>query len=247
VANENNDNNKKNQSAVKSKSFTIRLFQGIFKLFIFLILALVISVFIEWIGITFFWPEQGAMHSEMMMHEELKYLNDDFKNLLFGITPTNFAFNIASGIDYYLFEWTHIRNIIEWTINVPNEASEIRIFFASGIYILWEYIAAAINITQVFGIRLAIAILSTPAFILLGLAAFIDGLVQRELRRYGGDVERASVYHHVKRWMRPSIIGAWFIYLGMPISLHPNFIFLPAAFMFGLAVYLTSSMYKKYM
>ncbi len=244
----NDDANSKNKSnaTVKSKSLTVRIILSIFKIFVFLVIALIVSIFIEWIGIVFFWPEQGAMHSEMMLRMELGYLNKNFKNFVFGVTPTDFAFQISSGIHYYIFEWTRIKDVLEWLLNTPDDAGSLRLTIASVVYILWDYITAAINTTQVFGVRLAVAILSTPAFVLLGLAAFIDGLVQRELRRFGGDVEHASLYHYVKRWVRPSIIGAWFIYLGMPISLHPNFIFIPASFMFGFAIYLTSSMYKKY-
>jgi integrating conjugative element membrane protein (TIGR03747 family) len=85
-----------------------------------------------------------------------------------------------------------------------------------------------------------------PAFLLIGVAALIDGLVQRELRIYGGGIERASIYHHAKPWIRPAIVSTWFLYLSIPFSIHPNLIFVPAMLLFGGAVFLTSALYKKH-
>ena len=42
------------------------------------------------------------------------------------------------------------------------------------------------QVTQVFSVRLAIFSLATPVFLLFSLLALIDGLVRRNLRRWGG-------------------------------------------------------------
>lgn len=186
------------------------------------------------------------MHSYNMITTELAYLNDDFKQGFLGLAPVDFARWSASRLDYYLFEWTHFRNFIAWGVNPAPDAGNFRFAIATIIAINIEYISALINVTQVFGIRLAVAVLTMPIFILFGIAALIDGLVYRELRRYGGANESSFIYHKVKPWIKPAFITTWFIYLGAPFSIHPNFVFIPAAAIFSLAIFYTAGMFKKY-
>jgi integrating conjugative element membrane protein (TIGR03747 family) len=157
----------------------------------------------------------------------------------------SFAIASAESIDYWLFEWTQIRNILAWLMSPPDNAGRFRLFAARIVQVTEDYIIAAITITQLFGVRLAIALLSMPAFLLIGLAALIDGLAHRDIRRYTGAIESSFIYHKVKPWIKPAFIGAWFIYLGVPFAMHPNMIFIPASVLFGLTIFVTSAMFKK--
>ena len=49
-----------------------------------------------------------------------------------------------------------------------------------------EYVLAMMQVTQVFSVRLAILTLAMPIYLLFSLVALVDGLVQRDLRRWGG-------------------------------------------------------------
>ena len=55
------------------------------------------------------------------------------------------------------------------------------------------------QVTQVFSVRLAILMLATPVFLLFSLVALVDGLVRRDLRRWGGGRESSFVYHYAKK------------------------------------------------
>jgi integrating conjugative element membrane protein (TIGR03747 family) len=79
------------------------------------------------------------------------------------------------------------------------------------------------------------------------VVALVDGLVQRDLRRWGGGRESAFIYHHVKKLLFPSLLLAWIVYLGLPFSLHPNFVILPFAGLFAFAVTVTAGTFKKYL
>lgn len=223
-----------------------RVLGGLTGFMFMLFLAWLFSVVVEWIGMVFFWSEEGAMHSYDMITTELAYLSDDFKKGFLGLAPVDFARWSASRLDYYLFEWTHFRNFIAWGINPASDAGNFHFSIAKMITVSAEYISALINVTQVFGIRLAVAILTTPIFILFGIAALVDGLVHRELRRYGGANESSFIYHKVKPWIKPAFITTWFVYLGAPFSIHPNWIFIPAAVVFSLAIFFTAAMFKKF-
>jgi integrating conjugative element membrane protein (TIGR03747 family) len=96
-------------------------------------------------------------------------------------------------------------------------------------------------------VRLAILCLATPLFILLSLVGLVDGLVQRDLRRWGGGRESSYVYHYAKRSVWRFVLAAWVSYLALPVSLHPIFIVLPFAILFAMSISLTASRFKKYL
>ncbi len=98
-----------------------------------------------------------------------------------------------------------------------------------------------------FAVRLAVLTLATPVFGLFTLVALVDGLVRRDLRRWGGGRESSFVYHYAKKAATPLIIMAWVLYLALPFSLHPSWIILPFALAFALAVTITASTFKKYL
>ena len=64
------------------------------------------------------------------------------------------------------------------------------------------------TVTQVFAVRMAVLTLAMPVFLLFGLVGVTDGLVQRDLRRWGGGRESSFVYHHAKRFIMPAVLGA---------------------------------------
>ncbi len=241
------ENNNRGTQVRRRRSMTFDMIGGFLDFLFLLLLAWAFSIIAEWIGMFFFWPEQGAMHSAQMLVTELGYLNRDFTRGVGSLTPEEMAIWLSSSLYFWVFEWTHIVDLIAWAITPPADAGAFRLGLATVTGTVNEYLSAMINVSQVFGVRLAVALLATPIFILVGVAALTDGLVERELRRFGGGNESAFVYHKVKPWLRPAVVGAWFIYLGLPVSVHPNMIFVPAALMYGIAVYLTASYFKKYL
>ncbi len=95
--------------------------------------------------------------------------------------------------------------------------------------------------------RLTILTLAMPVFLLFSLVALVDGLVQRDLRRWGGGWESSFVYHYANKAALPLVVITWVIYLALPFSLHPTFFVLPFAAMFALSVAMTASTFKKYL
>ena len=109
-----------------------------------------------------------------------------------------------------------------------------------------EFVIAMMQITQVFSVRLAILALAMPVFLLFSLVALVDGLVQRDLRRWSGGRESSYVYHYAKRAALPLVVLTWVIYLSLPFSVHPSLVVLPFAILFALTMAITASMFKKY-
>ena len=216
------------------------------KILFALLMALFFSIVVEWIGMTFFWDEPGSEHAKKMLEVEIEYLNDDFRKSIVTSSPAQFARDMADTSYYYLFEWTGLIRFFQWAANASPQ-TRLHQYAHDIATSLWEYILAMIAVTQVFAVRLSILILATPVILLALIAGFTDGLVQRDLRRWGGGRESSFLYHHAKKVILPAIFSAWVIYLAIPFSVHPSLIIVPFTLMAGIAMAVTTSTFKKYL
>ncbi len=215
------------------------------KVIFLLMLSLFFSIMIEWIGMTFIWDEPGSEHAQAMLNTEVEYLDQDFRRSLITSSPARFAKELADSSYYYLFEWTGLVQFFQWAASEPT--SELHGYAHLIATTLWDYILAMIVVTQVFAVRLAILILATPVFVLALVAGLTDGLVQRDLRRWGGGRESAFLYHHAKKVIVPALISAWVVYLSMPFSIHPSLIIVPFTLLAAIAVAVSAATFKKYL
>jgi len=213
-----------------------------------LLLSLVFSVIVEWAGMVLWWPEEGLDHSRKMLAAELGYLDADFRRSVVTSDPARFARTVADNTYYALFEFTRFVDALDWLSQPPAPGEEgLRPKLHSLYRPIADFVVAAMQVTQVFSVRLAILTLATPVFVLFTLVALVDGFVQRDLRRWGGGRESSFVYHWAKRSALPLLVLSWVIYLALPFSLHPTFVILPFATLFALSVAVTASSFKKYL
>lgn len=240
----------RDQRDVRGSNRGVRVLGRIMSALQWVCLALVISIIIEWIGISSIWAGQGANHSREILREELGYLNSDFKEWITGTPPAHIARQTANFAYRWVVVETGIETFIKWVTPARRygESPESRRMTFRRYYLfISDYVLAAIHITQLFAVRITIAALSMPAFIMLGAVGLVEGLVQRDLRRFGGGLESGFVYHEAKKFIAPAVAVAWVVYLALPVSLHPNWIFLPAALSFALAIMITAATFKKFL
>ena len=213
-----------------------------------LLLSLVFSILVEWIGMLFWWPDEGLDHSRQMLANEIGYLDTDFRRSVVTSDPARFAKRVADGTYHVLFEVTGFVALIQWVSPPPAPQERgLRPKLHNLYYPIADFAIATLQVTQVFSLRLAILTLAMPVFVLFSLVALVDGLVQRDLRRWGGGRESSFVYHYVKKAAVPLLVMTWVIYLALPFSLHPTFVVLPFATVFALTVAVTASTFKKYL
>lgn len=222
-----------------------------------LILSLILSIIVEWIGITFLWPEEGHLHSKRVMLEEFGWFAAEFQQSLIYSYPVT----LAEQIIQFIHEWLFIKTGLQTWINQTPAVNGTHIKFDSldwqtikntdwlGVLFFYAraYIESTLYVIIIFIIRLMIIVLTSPLFLLAGAVGLIDGLVNRDLRRFGVGRESAFKYHHAKRAVGPVMFIAWVIYLSIPFSIHPNLILIPAALLFGLTISLTAANFKKYL
>lgn len=214
-------------------------------LFVWLALSLLISIIIEWIGMIWFWPEQGADHAQAVLANDQAYLSSQlYENSL--STKHAVAEKAKKSV-----AWVQKRT----TFNVKSPSIKARSNktmnsiseCGSEYYIKAEpYLEAASTVTQTFVIRLALIVFSIPVFLLAGLIGAVDGLVERDLRRWGGGRESSNVFNLAKRSVVPAFVGACVIYISLPFSIDPVIVLLPFALLLGLAVRISFERLKKY-
>ena len=228
--------------------FVARAVSAIGRAIRWLLLSLLFSIVIECVGIVFWWPDVGLGHSQQMLAQEIDYLDRDFRQSIVSANPGRLAKAMAVQAHHYLFEVSGVLKLIGW-LSRPPSAGETGIRLT--LHRLYEPIAifalATTHIVQVFSVRLVILTLATPVFLLFSLLGLVDGLVQRDLRRWGGGRESSYLYHYAKNSVWMFMLSAWVIYLALPMSLHPVFIVLPFSVLFAVSISVTASTFKKYL
>jgi integrating conjugative element membrane protein (TIGR03747 family) len=109
-----------------------------------------------------------------------------------------------------------------------------------------DYLEASTYVTQTFIIRLALILFSLPIFLVAALVGGVDGLVERDLRRWGGGRESSNVFNLARRSVVPSFVAACVVYISLPFSINPVIVILPFAFLLGIAVRIGFEWLKKY-
>lgn len=195
--------------------------------------ACVLAVTVEWIGLTFFWSEQGAARSAAVLRQDLAWLasraveDPDMASATAGL-----AAQIASGLYRGLVVWTGI----EALAGAAAGASAL----------LADYLQGALNAVRTLFVRLAITVTALPLFALFAWWGAMEGLVRRDLRRFGGDIERGMVYHWAKHVAGAVLIAPVVLYLAWPDSVNPAWIFLPFAAALGINIMAVSATFTKH-
>ena len=213
-----------------------------------LLLSLLISILIECVGMVYWWPESGLEHSRRMLDTEIGWLDRDFRQSLLSSEPARAARRAADRSHDLLFEGTGLIQLKDWLRrSAVDTASSAKHRFRRWYRPTADFITAAGQVVQLFVVRLTVLALATPVFLLFSLVGLVDGLVQRDLRRWGGGRESSYLYHYAKGSVWVFLIAAWVIYLAMPISINPAFVIVPFAILFGFSISITASTFKKYL
>lgn len=208
------------------------------RVFTTLLASLLFSLVVEWLGMAFFWPEQGAEHSHIMLNTELGWFAENVRQSILVNDPVGQLNILLSQIWQWLFVETRF---ISWLEQLRHKPAGHWIYFVT------PYIQATVYIVMTFVLRLFILLMTSPLFVLAALTGITDGLVRRDIRRFGCGYESGFIYHHAKRSVMPVFFLAWIIYLSLPFSVNPCIVLLPAALLFGISMSITVGSFKKYL
>lgn len=211
-----------------------------------LIGSLLFSILMEFAGLLLFWGDQGWRHSQAMLSNELGWLSEHFKSSLIIYQPTQ---TIRQWLDF-LNQWLLVNTgFVDFAEQARMSSHGDGVWsWANQVYVsIEDFVLAAIYVTFIFVVRLTILVLVTPMFLLAMFTGFVDGLMRRDLRKFGAGRESSFVYHRAKRALIPLLLVPWIIYLSLPFSLNPMAVFLPCAVALAITTAITAATFKKYL
>jgi len=237
---------------VRQRSFLANIVTLPFRFFGVLCGSLLLCILVECVGMHLFWPEQGWRHAQGMVSYELDQLSTYFTRSVVVQEPGRTAHRVVE----WAYEWVFLKTgLLEWVQNAAAQASsgsreQARDFryYLSQVYIHTEsYLIAAAYTVLVFIVRLLVLCLMLPLFFMAAFVGRVDGLVRRDIRRFGAGRESGFVYHRAKAALMPLLVLPWVIYLAMPVSVSPVLILLPSAVLLGVVADIAAGSFKKYL
>lgn len=217
-----------------------------------LIGSLLLSILIECVGMHLFWPDQGWRHAQGMLDYELNHLSTHFTRSAVVQEPGRTAHQLIDSAYQWLFVKT---GLLDWVSQASarsrapsyGDARDAR-YYISQVYVWSErYLIAAAFTILTFMVRLLVLVLTLPLFLLAAFVGMVDGLVRRDIRKFGAGRESGFIYHRAKASLMPLAVLPWILYLTLPVSVHPLLVLLPSAVLLGLAVNITAASFKKYL
>lgn len=210
--------------------------------------SLLLSILLECVGVAWLWPQQGWHHAQGMLAFELDRLSSDFTRSLLLSDPISKATRLIEET------FKRLTGVLEWAHSIsarggmhhshfPNIHDYLNRFYAQ----VEPYALAIVYTVLTFLARLFVLCLTLPMFLTAAFVGLVDGLVQRDIRRFGAGHESGFLYHRVKATILPIAVMPWVVYLALPVSMHPVWILLPSAIAMCFALNLTAATFKKYL
>lgn len=182
--------------------------------------ALVLRVVLELAGLYFWWPQEGSRHVFQVMKREQAELVSALQPHPLGDEITIL---LKSGAPHIL----KARHKTNW----PH---------------LESFTILAYTLVS-FMLRLVWLAVMLPLLCLCALIGLTDGLVRRDLRRFGSGLESVFLHRYVIRSGSSVATTLWVFYLAQPLFLPAMLVLLPAALWFGITVWMVAGSFKRWL
>lgn len=215
----------------KEPGLVAKAIGGVIQLILWLFVSLLVSIAIEWMGMTWFWADQGANHAKAVLSYDRSLLNEQL--FIYTSTIRDYTVELTFKATDWVSQQAWLR-IFDYQLlnNLKNQYD--------------DYITVISYVAQIFFIRLTLIFFSLPIFAVALLMGFIDGLAERELRRWGGGRESSNVFNLARRSVLPAFAMACVIYISLPFSINPALVMLPFAALLFFSIRVTMERLKKY-
>ncbi|HHN9425692.1 TIGR03747 family integrating conjugative element membrane protein [Citrobacter portucalensis] len=195
--------------------------------------AWMLAITLEWLGDAFFWRNTCASHSEQVLKAIWQWWRSSAGAPVWLVEDLTLASDTLQQGITTLFHSLNGQSGLFWTETVTT-------------VILCALLSAG-NVTLTFLLRLAILLQALPLFALTITIGLIDGLVRRDLRRFGAGHESGFVYHHARRMIGSSLAATGLVWLVVPIFLEAGYVLVPGTIMIGLVISIMVAAFKKHL
>ncbi|HGO6800147.1 TPA: TIGR03747 family integrating conjugative element membrane protein [Legionella pneumophila] len=135
-----------------------------------------------------------------------------------------------------------------WTLTIPylNKLA-INEFAADLLEKSQQFFQLVLLSSQCLLIKLIILFAAMPLFALTMVAGLVDGLNQRAIRTACLGRESSYLFHRLNHYLKKGLVILLMLWLALPVSITPAYVFVPISLLMGLMVAMTASRFKKYL
>lgn len=135
-----------------------------------------------------------------------------------------------------------------WTLTIPylNKLA-INDFAADLLEKSQQFFQLVLLSSQCLLIKLIILFAAMPLFALTMVAGLVDGLNQRAIRTACLGRESSYAFHRLNHYLKKLLVILLMLWLALPVSITPAYVFVPISLLMGLMVAMTASRFKKYL
>ena len=213
--------------------------------------SLLVAILVDWICLYFFWPEPGWRHGQHMLIRELSWLSKGLVHSAIVQEPGR----TATWLVTLAYDWLVVKTgLLSWVQGMetiaqagPRNELDMHYWAAQSVTTVQNYALAALFTVLVFCVRLVVLTMTVPLFAMAAFTGLVDGLVRRDLRKFGAGRESSYLYHKARATIIPLAIFPWTLYLALPVSISPMLLLLPCAVLLGVSVSITVASFKKYL
>ncbi|MEE8617101.1 MAG: TIGR03747 family integrating conjugative element membrane protein [Roseateles sp.] len=237
--------------AVSERGPVVLVMELVFGLLFITMASWGIGVLIEIIGCYTLWEDQGEHHIQSLVKEDLGYISAAPRSVLIDDT-TGFAKTIVEAVTY---PYERLGAIRFYRNQLKAEGRQVQGGLSKGMNAaasslmgeLSRYILISMFVLQDVLLRMSIALFALPAFLLACVLGAVDGLMRRDLRRWGGGRESSFVYHHAKKFAIWALTGGFVFYLSWPFGhFNPAYMVLIFTVLVAYTLSTALSAFKKY-
>jgi len=192
------------------------------------------------------WPDHAVEHARALVQEDLDFTSEYPRSIVIADTVA-FEQDVAR-IAAWPFEHLGLVRFYESSqAPVPETVTGIKRAILLARVELGKAAAIGMYVAMDVAMRLWVIVFALPAFALACLLGTVDGLVRRDLRRWGGGRESSFVYHRAKKAATWSLTGGFGLYLAWPIGgFNPAYMVLVFTALVAASLSVTVSSFKKY-
>ncbi|HCL5284641.1 TPA: DUF4400 domain-containing protein [Salmonella enterica] len=194
--------------------------------------AWMLAIALEWLGDAFFWRNTCASHSGQVLQATWLWWKSSAGAPIW--LETNLALvsdKLQQGVAALIASLNGQSGLF-WTEAVTT--------------VIRCALLSAGNVTLTFLLRLAILLQALPLFALTITIGLIDGLVRRDVRRFGAGHESGFVYHHARRMISASLAATGLVWLAEPVFLEPEYVLVLGTVGIVIAISVATGAFKKY-
>lgn len=207
--------------------------------------ALLLRLLLEGFGMLFVWPDNRDLHAQILYEQDRRDLaNTRWPDQWQSISRTWLNTKRSVQLMALSNPWIELQGRLEAVPSILGHKTP-RLPWAKERSGVKEALSAARHSALSVGIRSLLLVQALPLLILSVLVGTVDGLVQRQVRRFNVQRESGYLHHRAKALFFPLTLLPGFVYLVLPISVSVSSFAIMSAILSGLMAAIAVGSFKK--